>query len=368
MTVASALPIPEFFDTSHNVWGFSPDMNKLIFDAEEWRTEYDIPGGHLDFEADRVSMVVLGIDNNNDFIYPEGGLFVGGRSQVEPMRDTERAVRWMYTNMCRITEVWSSSDVHGPHHWFFATLWETKDGTVLSPNTIIVLEGEVFMNYDFTGKLLHRNVRPRKAVCYMTHGGDYGLMVTEAKHYVRELQRTGRHKLVLWSMHCLDGSVGGALSGIYEQARLFHGMVRHRQPELRFKGRKLSEYYSLFGAEVLTDHTGKQVLYQDIALMKRFLLEYDVLVLFGQASSHCVRYTLESLIQYAISINRPDLIRKIYVMVDCMSPVVVPGIIDYTEETDRVYANWADTYGLNLVESTTPMEEWPGIVGQYYAN
>jgi nicotinamidase-related amidase len=53
----------------------------------------------------------------------------------------------------------------------------------------------------------------------------------------------------------------------------------------------------------------------------------------------------------------PEQIRKIYLLVDCMSPVVAPGVIDYTEIADAAFERFAEA-GMHLVRSTDPIEEW----------
>jgi hypothetical protein len=43
-----------------------------------------------------------------------------------------------------------------------------------------------------------------------------------------------------------------------------------------------------------------------------------------------------------------------------MSPVVVPGVADYTDEADAAFARFAEA-GMHVVRSTDPIESWPGI-------
>jgi hypothetical protein len=45
---------------------------------------------------------------------------------------------------------------------------------------------------------------------------------------------------------------------------------------------------------------------------------------------------------------------------DCTSPVVIPGVIDYTDEADAAFERFADA-GMHVVRSTDPLESWPGI-------
>lgn len=50
------------------------------------------------------------------------------------------------------------------------------------------------------------------------------------------------------------------------------------------------------------------------------------------------------------SIN-PDLAQKIYLLEECMSPVVIPGIVDFTPHADEAFEKFAAA-GMNLVKST----------------
>jgi hypothetical protein len=51
------------------------------------------------------------------------------------------------------------------------------------------------------------------------------------------------------------------------------------------------------------------------------------------------------------------LLGKFYLLTDCMSPVVVPGA-DFTDAADEALKGF-EASGMHLVQSTTPMREWP---------
>ncbi|MFQ5932855.1 MAG: isochorismatase, partial [Nitrospiraceae bacterium] len=42
------------------------------------------------------------------------------------------------------------------------------------------------------------------------------------------------------------------------------------------------------------------------------------------------------------------------------SPVVVPGVIDYTDQANAAFRRFADA-GMHVVRSTDPIKSWPGI-------
>ena len=90
----------------------------------------------------------------------------------------------------------------------------------------------------------------------------------------------------------------------------------------------------------------------------------DRLLVAGEASSHCVKNTLEDLLRW-IGDRDPALARKVYVLEDCMSAVAVrdparPGelLADFTDSARTTLDRCRDA-GMRVVRSTVPMEEWP---------
>ena len=85
----------------------------------------------------------------------------------------------------------------------------------------------------------------------------------------------------------------------------------------------------------------------------------DKLIIAGQAKSHCVAWTIDDLLQDIIAKDR-RLVEKVYLLEDCTSPVVVPGIMDYTEQADAAFRSFGEA-GMHVVRSADPIEKWPGI-------
>ena len=88
------------------------------------------------------------------------------------------------------------------------------------------------------------------------------------------------------------------------------------------------------------------------------LLSYDAVIIAGQAKSHCVAWTIDDLLAGAAGERR--LAEKVYLLEDCSSPVVVPGVVDYTDEADRAFERFAEA-GMHVVHSTYPIAKWPGM-------
>src|SRR5262249_43974144 len=81
------------------------------------------------------------------------------------------------------------------------------------------------------------------------------------------------------------------------------------------------------------------------------LLGFDAVLIAGQAKSHCVAWTIDDLL------SEPELAEKTYLLEDCSSPVVVPGVVDYTGEANAAFARFAAA-GMHVVRSTDPEPGW----------
>lgn len=88
------------------------------------------------------------------------------------------------------------------------------------------------------------------------------------------------------------------------------------------------------------------------------LLDFDTLIIAGQAKSHCVAWTINDLLS-EIQLADPHLAKKVYILEDCTSPVVVPGVVDYTEQADAAFERFAQA-GMHLVKSIEPINTWLG--------
>ena len=89
------------------------------------------------------------------------------------------------------------------------------------------------------------------------------------------------------------------------------------------------------------------------------LLDFDAVFIAGQAKSHCVAWTIEDL-RNEIETVDSNLTRKVYLLEDCSSPVVIPGIIDYTDSAEAAFQRFADA-GMHIVRSTDTLAGLPGI-------
>jgi nicotinamidase-related amidase len=188
--------------------------------------------------------------------------------------------------------------------------------------------------------------------------GAYEYLQRYADHYIRKLAESGKYPLMIWPYHAMLGGIGHALVSAVEEAVFFHSVARRSAACFQIKGsHPLTEHYSVLHPEVREDHGGKPLAAQNREFIQA-LLDFDAVLIAGQAKSHCVAWTIDDLLS-EVAARDPALARKVYLLEHCTSPVVVPGVADFTEPADKAFRRFADA-GMHVVKSTTPMQQWPG--------
>jgi len=341
---ASRLPVPPGFDPARAAnRSYRPDAGGVFEAASAWRRRHSIPPAG----EDRWKTRLLLVDLQKDFCFPDGALYVGGRSGRGALEDSERICRFIFENLARIGEITCTLDTHVPYQIFFPSFWADREGRPLAPHREVL-----------AGEVLRGDVRPSPdALAHSPRGPAW--LAKYAEHYSASLERAGKYRLYLWPFHCLLGSDGHELVGAVEEARLFHAFARGARNELVVKGSDpLTEHYSVLAPEVLTAHDGSPVGRRNERLVDD-LLGADMLVVAGQAASHCVRHTLEDLLQ---EIRRRDerLAGKVYILEDCMSSVAVPDpaapgrfLFDFTDAARQALEGFRAA-GMHVVSSATP--------------
>jgi len=133
--------------------------------------------------------------------------------------------------------------------------------------------------------------------------------------YLDALEATGRYTLMVWPVHCQLGSWGHSLHPAVLAACNAWEDAQHTPVRVVDKGsHPWSEHYSALQAEVPDPAVPATQLNQ--VLLQR-LDAADTIVVAGQASSHCVKATVEHLVQHLPG-GRPQ---RLLLLTDCMSPV-----------------------------------------------
>lgn len=343
-------PIPAFYNpTNASDYAFDPQVDQLVVEADAYRTANAISRPAKDIR-------LLIIDAQKDFCFPPplGRLYVGGRSGKGAMEDNDRLAQFIYENTNNISGINVTLDTHGSHHIFFATFFVTTRGTAPGPYQIIENKNGVIMS-ERDGALELNPLLP-KWLC----GGNTLWAKRQILHYMDELAKVGKYKLYLWPSHCVIGTSGHALAGVISEAVLFHAFVHGNEYAYETKGQNpWTENYSVLSPEVLTRHDGKGTLAEKNDSFIDQLISADRLIISGQAASHCVKSTIDNLLDEIVTIKQaPELAKKVYIMEDTMSAVVVPGGPDYTDDAQAALQKFAAA-GMHVVKSTTPMDQWP---------
>jgi nicotinamidase-related amidase len=331
------LPLPAHFDPSRvgEIWRV-PYQERAL-DAQAWSEEH----GLRPALEDGFRICVVAVDVQNTFCIPGFELYVQGAEH-----DNRRFCEFLYRNLGAITAAIPTLDTHRAMQIFHPIWLIDEDGRHPEPYTLVRPEDVEAGRW---------RVNPA-AVEGAGFEADYA-----QKHlldYTRKLARGSKYRLTIWPYHALLGGVSHALVSSVEEAIFFHTIARSSQPEFQVKGdNPLTEHYSILGPEVTEGPDGVTIAGMNDLLIQQ-LLGYDAIVVAGQAKSHCVAWTIDDLLE-GDDEREQALAPRTYLLEDCTSPVVVPGM-DYTGEANAAFERFAEA-GMHVVRSTDPIESWPGI-------
>jgi nicotinamidase/pyrazinamidase len=193
----------------------------------------------------------------------------------------------------RIDSITVTLDSHHRHDIAHPPFWRRGDGAPVSPFTTITAA--------------------------QVRAGDFIPVVPaelpRSLAYLDALEATGRYTLMVWPVHCQLGSWGHGLHPAVLAACNAWEEAQHTPVRVVDKGSfPWSEHYSALQAEV-PDPT-EPATQLNLPLLQR-LDAADTLLVAGQASSHCVKATVEHLVQHLPG-GRPE---RLLLLTDCMSPV-----------------------------------------------
>ncbi len=335
----NSLSIPSFYDPGSvgKIWKVSYEQRAE--QARTWAREHGLtPAGQDPF---RVNLFL--VDVQNTFCMPDFELFVAGRSGVAAVEDNDRLCQFIYRNLGRITEFTLTMDTHQAIQIFHAIYLVDEHGNHPDPYTLVsnedVQSGKWRFNPDVAEPL---GIDPQDAQ-------------DDLQHYTAELADSQKYQLTIWPYHAMLGGIGHALVPAVEEAVFFHSVARYSQPDIEVKGtRPFTEHYSVIGPEVTRDARGNKIGFRNEKFLQK-LETFDVTLIAGQAKSHCVASTISDLLE-DIQRKNPGLAEKVYLLEDCTSPVVVPGM-DYTDQADAAFGRFAEA-GMKIIRSTDPVESW----------
>jgi len=333
------VPIPDFFNPNKvgTVWRIP--YEERATQARDWARQHRLHPA----AADSTKTWLMLVDVQNTFCIPDFELYVGGRSGSGAVDDNTRLCEFIYRNLGNITYITATMDTHRAMQVFHAIFFVDKDGHHPPPYTDIqaaeLRDGKWMFNSALAPQF---SIAP-----------EYGQQMMI--HYAEELEKKGKYALTIWPYHAMLGGIGHALVSSVEEALFFHSMARTTQYDINIKGDKpFTENYSVIGPEVLTGPMGELLGTHNTKFIEQ-LQQFDRLIIAGQAKSHCVAWTISDLLE-DIALVDLELAEKVYLLEDCTSPVVVPGVVDHTDAADAAFERFAKV-GMHLIKSTESISD-----------
>lgn len=260
-------------------------------------------------------VLLINIDNQKDFM-PNGALGVPGAD-----KDVERLCQWIYRNIDGISTIISSLDTHQPFQVFFKSCWADANGNPPSDGTMIT-------EADIASGKWH--------VC--------SLDPNWVSEYIDHLEKDGKRILTIWPEHCIKGTSGAAMESNLANMIYFHSVCKKVINPMIQKG--TDPYSEMYGI-IKPEWSRKNLINQDIL---NAVERHDKIFLAGEAASHCLLETGRQILENFE--NRPDITKRITILRDCTSPVVIPGGPDFAKMAEDAFREFETKYGITVANST----------------
>jgi nicotinamidase/pyrazinamidase len=244
---------------------------------------------------------LLIIDPQNDFcdLPPANCLVDPHTGQVLapalPVRgahaDMQRLARFIDAASPGLSDIAITLDSHHRLDIAHPPFWQTGTGAAVAPFTPIRAAQARAGAY-----------RPRDAAA-----------LAQTLSYLDELEARGRYTLMVWPVHCEIGTWG---YNVHADVRAAYGRWEERHLRVVKKITKGSnpwtEHYSAVQAEVPDPRDPDTQINQTLIDQ---LDQADMILIAGEAGSHCVKASTEHLVEH---LPRPE---RLVLLTDCMSPV-----------------------------------------------
>jgi nicotinamidase-related amidase len=271
---------------------------------------------------------LLIIDAQNDFTdYPMAG-YKAALPVLGAYQDFLRLTELIKFAGSHIETVTATLDSHHVIDIAHNTSWLDHKGDIPQPFTYITSADLCCDRYALSPNLVHEDTH-----MYLLS-------------YLGVLEQMGR-QLVLWPPHCEIGTPGHNLNNDILTALRNWEINNQNGNAVNFilKGENIwTESYSALKAVI--PYPGDP----DTEINQSFLSalsESDTILVAGQASSHCVKETVEDILLYSFS----EMKNKLVILTDCMSPV--PG---FETDTEKFFSH-LQTQGIRLSTSVEMIAE-----------
>jgi len=269
--------------------------------------------------SEKIALLV--VDCQNDFCDPNGSLFVKGAEG-----DVVRMANLIFRFGEKINNIYATMDWHPYLSIFHNVLWEDQNGKTPDPFTTISWVD-----------LINKKYMPKNKKDDM----EYECALT----YTKKVEDKTGCQLVLWPVHCVQGTWGSNIVPGVNTAFQDWQRKTAKNVEYILKGTNpFTENYGAFKTEVAVD--GADGMKYNFDLFMK-LAASDTILVGGEAGSHCVSKTIEQLTYPkpdAYGVDDP--IKKVVWLEDAISPV--SGF----EEKQEKFIEWAKTKGMRAAKTT----------------
>jgi len=274
--------------------------------------------------ADKPKVCLLGIDPQFDFCDPTGRLSVPGAKE-----DMERVGAMVKKYGGDIDDIQVTMDSHYLIHIAHHRCWVDRKGK--HPLPLFLHDGNKYPT-----PITLQEVKDGVWRAYNT------AWQSRYEDYVEQLEKNGRYKLMIWPDHCIIGHPGQNiydpfLAAITEWEDRFWGMAqRHTKGSNPF-----TEHYSAVKADVEDPDDSKTRLNTKLIDL---LKTYDIILVIGEALSHCLAYTLRDIFNEFGA----DQVKKFVLLTDACSNVL--GCESMGEDFIKEFI--ADPYNMRTAKTT----------------
>lgn len=235
----------------------------------------------------KIHLVV--IDPQNDFSTPQGSLFVQGADQ-----DMSRLALMVKRLGKKIDDIHITMDSHRKVDISHPMWWKDSAGKHPSPFTMVTADDVDAGRWTTTQPSAY----------------------TRSLKYLRALATGKRYPHVIWPEHCLIGDVGHNVHKDVAEAVHEWEQTRYAMADFVTKGSNpWTEHFSAVQAEV-PDPTDPST--QVNTRFIQTLEQADIILLAGEALSHCVANTMRDI---AKNFSDPRFVEKVTILTDASSNV-----------------------------------------------
>lgn len=239
-----------------------------------------------------MKVYLLVIDPQTDFCSPNGSLSVAGAHD-----DMVRLATMVKSNH-RIDDIYVTLDSHPRIHIAHPNFWRNSKGQMPAPFTQITAQDV----RDGIWTPVKLSLQKR------------------ALDYVQKLDASKRYGLTIWPIHCVIATPGHCVYAPFQEALNEWQDKRIAVPTYITKGTNVfTEHYSAIKAEVPDpEDAGTQINVQFLQAVN----EADIVLLAGEAGSHCLANTIRDAVDwFGTQTGDDSFTKKLVLLEDCTSPV-----------------------------------------------